>query len=280
MEINFYESLPFYISREKKIHSSMPSTHYHDAYEILYLISGEIYYYIEDRTYQIVSGVLLFINMNDLHKLVNLNGTTYERVTLVFKKGFLSNFLVDHEGFNLFSYFHSKSNAIKLGGYDQTFIEHLFNKMIQEEANQLPGYDYYQKILLMELLVFLKRKVDMGLNHSLIESNRANKKISRVLEFINSNYDKRITLDDLSQSFSISPSHLSRTFKEVTGFTCIEYLNNIRMKEARSLLKNSQLSVSEIADRVGFENLTHFGRVFKGTIGSSPLKYRKMNRGS
>ncbi|MBH5316275.1 helix-turn-helix transcriptional regulator [Paenibacillus sp. GSMTC-2017] len=280
MGINFYESLPFYISREKKTHSSISSAHYHDAYEILYLISGQIYYYVEDRTYQIVSGVLLFINMNDLHKLVNINGATFERVTLIFKKDFLSTFLIENEGYNLFSYFHSHSNAIKLGGYDQTFIEYHFNKMIQEETNKLPGYDYYQKVLLTELLLFLKRKVDMGLNLNLVESNRANKKISLILEFINHNYDKHVSLEDLSQNFSISPSHLSRTFKDVTGFTCIEYLNNIRMKEARSLLKDSKLSVSDIAVRVGFENLTHFGRIFKGTVGTTPLQYRKMSRAS
>ncbi|GKU78912.1 AraC family transcriptional regulator [Paenibacillus sp. L3-i20] len=280
MEINFYESLPFYISREKKTRSSIASAHYHDAYEILYLISGQIYYYIEDRTYQIVSGVLLFINMNDLHKLVNVNGATFERVTLVFKKDFLSTLLIEEAGCNLFSYFHSHSNAIKLGGNDQTFIEYHFNKMIQEETNKLPGYDYYQKVLLTELLLFLKRKVDMGPSYNLIESNRANQKVSRILEFINLNYDKRVTLDDLSQRFSISPSHLSRTFKEVTGFTCIEYLNNIRIKEARSLLNNSKLSVSDIALCVGFENLTHFGRIFKSTVGTSPLQYRKMSRTS
>lgn len=152
--------------------------------------------------------------------------------------------------------------------------------MIQEDKNKLPGYDYYQKILLTELLLFLKRKVDMGLNDYQIESNRANNKIYRILEFINLNYDKRLSLVDLSQSFCISSSHLSRTFKKVTGFTCIEYLNNIRMKEARSLLQESKLSVLDIATRVGFENLTHFGRIFKCTVGISPLQYRKLSRTS
>lgn len=71
----------------------MPSNHYHDAYEILYLVSGELYYFIEDRTFQIVSGVLLFINANDLHRLINVNGTMYERVTLLFKREFLRDFL-------------------------------------------------------------------------------------------------------------------------------------------------------------------------------------------
>ncbi|WP_312876316.1 cupin domain-containing protein [Paenibacillus agri] len=85
LEINFYQSDPFYISRESKRVTSMPTTHYHDAYEILYLVSGELYYFIEDRTYQIVGGVILFINVYDLHRLVNVHNTMYERLSLLFK---------------------------------------------------------------------------------------------------------------------------------------------------------------------------------------------------
>ncbi|WP_410769927.1 AraC family ligand binding domain-containing protein [Fontibacillus sp. BL9] len=105
METNFYESEPFHISRERKTHSSIPSLHYHDAYEILYFVSGELHYFIENRTYQVVGGILLLINANEAHRLVNSNGAVYERVTLLFKKEFLRPFLPDPEAFDLFSCF-------------------------------------------------------------------------------------------------------------------------------------------------------------------------------
>lgn len=279
LEINFYKSDPFHISREKKNVSSMPSNHYHDAYEILYLVSGELYYFIEDRTFQIVSGVLLFINANDLHRLINVNGTMYERVTLLFKREFLRDFFADSPlPSDLFSCFHSRSNAIKLSGNDQIFIENLFNKLIHEDTKRPPGFDYYRKILLMELLIFIQRKKLPYQNEHFVETNKTHKKISQIIHFINGNFAEPLSLEYISDRFSISTSHLSRTFKDTTGFTFIEYINNTRLKEARSLLQDSKLTVSEIAERTGFGNLTHFGRVFKTMTGTSPLKYRKQNR--
>ncbi|CAH0118137.1 HTH-type transcriptional activator RhaR [Paenibacillus sp. CECT 9249] len=276
--MKFYKSDLFGISRERKTHSSIPSDHYHDAYEILYIISGELYYFIGDRTYQVVGGVLLLINMNDIHKLINSNGSMYERVTLQFKKEFLEGFLAAGEAFDPCSCFQSGSSAIKLRAQEQGFVEGLFHKMIAEHTNQSPQSDLYLKLLLIELLIFIGRKQHSGHRGLYIESNRTHKQISRIVNYINHHYAKRLTLDDISKNFYMSPSHVSRTFKDSTGFTFIEYVNNVRVKEACTLLKDSNLTVSEIAERVGFDNLTHFGRIFKGTTGSSPLKYRKLNQ--
>lgn len=281
MEINFYESELFYISREKKIHSSIPSHHYHDAYEILYIISGELYYFIGDRTYQVVSGVLLLINMNEVHRLINSNGAEYERVTLLFKKEALQSLLPEAEDLDLFDYFRSDSNAVKLRGHEQNFVEDLFDKIIREDTsnstNKSASSELYVRLMLMELLIFIKRKFDNGHNDYFIESNRTYRQISQIINYIHENYNQRLTLEDISKKFYLSQSHLSRTFKESTGFTFIEYVNNVRMKEACTLLKSSKLTVSEIAELVGFESQTHFGRIFKSIVGVPPLKYRKMN---
>lgn len=277
METRLYKSVPFDVSREKKTHSSIPSLHYHDAYEILYIVSGDLYYSIEDKTYQIVGGVLLLINKNDKHRLMNANGSEYERVTLLFQEDFLRNFIIENEDFDPLSCFRSGSNAIKLGGREQEFVEGIFHKIISEDRKKLPGHDYYRKILLAELLLFINRKLDSRQTYDLIESNRAHKPISQVVNFINRHYSERLTLEDLSRKFFLSPSYLSRTFKGATGYSFIEYINNIRVKEARSLLERPEMSISDIAERVGFGNLTHFGRIFKSITGISPLKYRQKN---
>lgn len=277
MELNFYQSDLFDISREKKTVSSMPSNHYHDAYEILYLVSGDLYYFIEGNTYHVVSGGLILINMNGIHRLVNVNGTMYERVTLLFKKEFLRDFFTENIDFDPFSCFHSSSNVIKLSAYDQLFVENLFNKMIHEETGKLLGSNCYLRVILMELLIYIQRKMTIDQGDHLVESNQTHKKISKIIPFINENFSNPLSLEYISEKFSISPSHLSRTFKSTTGFTFVEYVNNIRVKAACTLLKDSRLSISEVADRVGFDNLTHFGRVFKSMIGVSPMKFRKVN---
>ena len=88
-----------------------------------------------------------------------------------------------------------------------------------------------------------------------------------------------MTLQTISERFYISPYYFSRTFKQITGFTFIEYLNGVRIKEAQKLLRKTNLSIGKIAESVGYQNNTHFGRLFKKATGISPLAYRKQCSG-
>ncbi|KGP82555.1 MULTISPECIES: AraC family transcriptional regulator [unclassified Paenibacillus] len=271
----FYESTLFDISRKKQIYTSMPSSHYHDAYEILYLISGDFYYFIGDRTYQVAGGTLLFMDIHERHKLVNSGCNMYERVTLLFKKEFLQYLCTEGQCEELLELFKSDYRALKMTGKDQYFIEQLFQKMIQEEQKQARGYEQYQQILLVELLINLNRKLFDSLTAPLVESNRAHKKVLDIVNYVNQHYMEPLKLCEISRQFDISSSYLCRTFKESTGFSFIEYINNIRIKEARDLLVGSSFNVTEIAGMVGFDNTSHFGRTFKLMMGISPLCFRK-----
>ncbi|WDQ31655.1 AraC family transcriptional regulator [Paenibacillus marchantiae] len=271
----FYESALFDVSRKKQVYTSMPSRHYHDAYEILYLISGDFYYYIGDRTYQVAGGTLLFMDIHERHKLVNSGCNMYERVTLLFKKEFLQQFCTRGQCEDLLELFKSDYRALKMTGKDQHFIEQLFQKMIQEGKKQARGYEQYQQILLVELLLYLNRKLFDSLVAPLVESNRTHKKVLDIVNHVNQHYMEPLKLCEISRQFDISSSYLCRTFKESTGFSFIEYINNIRIKEARDLLVGSSFNVTEIAGMVGFDNTSHFGRTFKLMMGISPLCFRK-----
>ncbi|WP_449602539.1 AraC family transcriptional regulator [Paenibacillus sp. Marseille-Q9583] len=271
----FYESTLFEISRKKQVYTSMPSRHYHDAYEILYLISGDFYYFIGDRTYQVAGGTLLFMDIHEMHKLVNSGCNMYERVTLLFKKEFLQHFCTGGQCEELLELFKSDYRALKMTGKDQYFIEQLFQKMIQEGKKQARGYEQYQQIILVELLLYLNRKLFDSRVAPLVESNRTHKKVLDIVNYVNQHYMEPLKLCEISQKFDISSSYLCRTFKEATGFSFIEYINNIRIKEARDLLVGSSFNVTEIAGMVGFDNTSHFGRTFKLMMGISPLCFRK-----
>ena len=133
-----------------------------------------VYYFIGDRTYQVVSGVLLLINMNEVHRLINSNGAEYERVTLLFKKEVLQSLLPEAEDLDLFDSFRSDSNAVKLRGHEQNFVEDLFDKIIREDTSNSTNSassELYVRLMLMELLIFIKRKFDNGHNDYFIESN-------------------------------------------------------------------------------------------------------------
>lgn len=92
---------------------------------------------------------------------------------------------------------------------------------------------------------------------------------------LENNYMKDLTLDKLARMTGINRFAFSRSFKERFGQGCISYLNSIRMRKGAELLRDSDLHITHIAFRVGYESLSQFERTFKKAHGSSPKEYRR-----
>lgn len=267
---------PFWMER-MTISSPAPSQHYHyhDCYELYYLYSGERYYFIKDKTYHIKRGTLVLINSYDIHCTTNFATSGYDRILINFKKDFLKKYLEDIHDVNLFECFNQSAHIIRLNSQEQRFMETFLHTMMNEYKAKDTGYNSYLKAALIQLLLFINRHNEQLNNSDLHYVNSTHKTISEITEYINANYNTDITLTSISDLFFISPYHLSRTFKRVTGFAFIEYLNAVRIKHAQKLLRETDLTISEIAEIVGYKSNTHFGRIFKGVTGFCPLSYRK-----
>lgn len=96
----------------------------------------------------------------------------------------------------------------------------------------------------------------------------------KAAEYLDTNYAQDISVDEIAGALGVSRSFLSRCFKEVHGMTILEYLLGVRMKKALSLLGETDLSVNEIAARIGFNNANYFFRKFKEEFGLTPTQYR------
>ncbi|MBO4902251.1 MAG: response regulator [Lachnospiraceae bacterium] len=93
--------------------------------------------------------------------------------------------------------------------------------------------------------------------------------------YILENYQKDISLDDVSREVDISPYYFSKLFKEETGENFIEYVTNIRIEKAKQLLASSRLSMKEICAQVGYADPNYFSRIFKKTVGVTPTEYKE-----
>ena len=93
------------------------------------------------------------------------------------------------------------------------------------------------------------------------------------IKYIQFNYSHEITIDDIARTVGVSRSHLYRLFMSNVGQSPIDYLTSYRIGEACNLLKNSQLSIAEIATSVGFSDKFYFSRVFKKSMGMPPSRY-------
>lgn len=99
------------------------------------------------------------------------------------------------------------------------------------------------------------------------------RKVDKVIRYIVENYDQQLRLEDLSNLVKISPSYLGSIFKEVTGNSPIEYLINIRITQSKQFI-NDGYSISETAEKVGFNDVFYFSKCFKNKEGMSPTKYK------
>lgn len=261
----------FYISRKRMKNYHGP--HVHDFFEILYLFSGERCFFINDRIFKMTAGDLIIINPDVLHKAISDQSPDCEGILLYFQEGFLAPNCPLRE--TLPQLFATETISINLPLNDRSLIEDLFFKMLQEDRTRKEGYQLALQGFLLQLLVLLGRHAMSGSDSSFKHPSPIHEKISEIAQFINQNYHEALSLTSLANRFYISPSYLSKVFKETTNFTLVEYINNVRIKEAKRLLMESRKKVVEIAAEVGFGSVTHFGRVFKEITGNSPLFYRK-----
>ena len=271
------QSNSFIISSKKAMgHYDMPTYHFHDMYEIYYLLSGERFYFIKDRTFNIKKGDLVFINEHYLHKTTDTGVPDHQRILIKFHEKFL---LTENSPLHeiLKTIFKKDNYVLRLPIHEQNNAEELLEKMMQESQTQNSGFEAYLQSLMIKLLVHFGRYIQQNSLNSFEHPSPIYGKISEIVQYINYNYLESITLATISERFYISPYYLSRVFKEVTGFTFIEYLNSVRIKEAQKLLRESKGKVISIAEKVGFGNVAHFGRVFKKVTGLSPLHYRKLS---
>ena len=100
---------------------------------------------------------------------------------------------------------------------------------------------------------------------------------SLVLQYIQHNY-QTLTLASLAEFFHYSEPHLSTLIKQNTGKNFTDLIKNLRMRDAKNLLLNTDRKVNEIADQIGYNSADHFSRVFRQTFGMSPADYRKENK--
>lgn len=113
----------------------------------------------------------------------------------------------------------------------------------------------------------------IGYTFDFIQVDHSNT-IYRVMEYIKSNFSRKITLEQIASCACLSSSHISGLFKKETGITISAYINHVRIEKSKLLLRQPELTIADVAAMCGFEDQSYFARVFKGQTGISPRKYR------
>lgn len=253
---------------------TMEDDHYHDYYEIYYMLSGKRIYFIRDRTYSIEQGDLVFIRKHELHKTMQTGDSSHERLIIHFDDIMLARLAGKHADL-LLTPFRQQSHIIRLPRQEQLAADQIIRRLLTEIRQQPDGYELFPPYAVTELLLIAARYTQQHELAPLHHTTPMHAKISEVIRYINAHFAEPLRLGGLAEHFFISPCYLSRMFKEMTGFTFSDYVILTRIKEAQRLLRETTGSITDIAAAVGFDNFSHFGKTFKKITRVSPRGYRK-----
>ncbi len=261
-----------HVKRLKKNHFAMLDPHRHDDYEINFITEGERFYFIHDSRYHLKKGGLIFIKAGELHRSMDAGDARYEKITLSFPPSYLDSLQRLQQDVDLEAPF-LKAIVLHVRHDELDYVERTLLRLLYEAEARPPGYHEECRLLVIQLLRFAQRA---AANRTYEEQQPISLtgRLPEIVEYMNRHYQLPITLQSLSTKYHYNPSYLSTLFKTTTGFSIIEYLNGVRVKQAKRLLRETDQSIGSITDAVGFRSVTHFGRIFKQHTGYSPSRYR------
>lgn len=256
----------------------MATDHMHGQHELYYLFGGERFYFIKDRLYQVQSGDLVIVPGDEVHKTSDTGVPNHERVVLYYDESFFARFDED-EAALLRSTFRGPRRVLRLDAPERLRVEQLLYGMLREIQDRPPGSALPIRHAAAELLLFASRHA-LGAQAEAAEeaASPTAAKMTEVAQHIAAHFRERLTLGELSRLFYLSPSYLSRTFKRRTGFGISEYVSITRIKEAQRLLRETDARITAVSEEAGFDNFSHFEKVFKAFARMTPRDYRAQFR--
>lgn len=252
--------------------------HWHPEIEMTLITSGEMIYRINHREYHVKKGDALFGNANTLHAGTMFQEHDCTYISITFDSRLLSGF----EG----SLIHSKYvkplvNDLSLSSYcfDGSEAWHTeITSAIQRIALQYgEKNDTSELTILMELYTILRElHLHMHTDTSLSSYDMRNYgRIRTILLFIENNYDRELTLNEIANQIHVCKNECCRIFKSYMHQSLFEFILEYRIEKSIGLLMDGSYSISEISLMSGFNDSNYFSRVFKKQKGCSPLQYRK-----
>lgn len=256
------DGLPFVlnIGLERNHFFQSKENNWHENIEIQLCTAGHGWVLLDGRRYTFSENDIIVVNSNVLHYTSTDTELTYDCLII-------STELCDQVGIN--------PNRIFFTPFiNNTVIVELFSQLktaFSDHSDICRSAKLHK--LTLEILIELTEYHSLP-KSEFISENKKFETVKKVVSYIRNNYQKKITLDDISKNVLCDKYTLCKEFKKLTGQTIIENLNSFRCIKAVDYL-SAGYSVSDTAALCGFENLSFFTKTFKKYIGSIPSKYKK-----
>ena len=268
---------PFKLYTETKDGIIIPSRFHDNAMELLEVTEGRVSVQIGTVFVAAEAGDFVFVPPTMVFRVDSEGGAASVR-GIRFDSSILENNMEKFEVDILYMFYVQAKNRISV--FDKTHPIHARLASLMQDAHDedaLKDVCYKLPIraniylMMTELLRFYcgsKNELDRMIYHNVL-------RLRPVVKYIDEHYKDKMTIELLSEMITVSQDYFTKIFRESMGKTPIDYINTIRINYAMRYLSDSELSMVEIAERVGFSNSNYFHKIFKQYMNSSPLAYRK-----
>lgn len=256
--------------------------HQHAFFELAYIVDGQAIHTLNGKRMHVKKGDYFIINYDEEHQYTLINRQPFKLVNVLFKGELLDQSFKNCKDFQqLINHYLIQISAALLGQKPTNMIFRDANGVIlkiirsitEEYEKQDNGYIalircYIVEIIIRTLRTICKSNMDI----------RDHDFVSYIKSYIDKNYMNPITLSDLSRELNFSLPYISQRFKQATGYTFVNYLQQKRMEHGGRLVANTDKKIGEISELVGYTDVKFFNAVFKKHWGVTPSAFRKSYR--
>ncbi|MBW6408648.1 AraC family transcriptional regulator [Clostridium weizhouense] len=268
--ISYEKNLPILISY---VSIKEYPLHWHNSIEIIYVLKGNLNITIDTDNFELTENELEIINVEETHSIYS-NDENNKVLIFQIDPTFFEKYYKDIK--NMFFYTNSSDDRAQEGEeYEE--LRKLLSRILCEFIQKQEDFNKEIESNLINLLYHL-------LNHfhyliyekeELKENSEQLERYHRISKYIYNNYNNNITLQEIAKKEFLSPHYLSHEIKSATGYTFTDLINLTRVEESLKLLLDTDMSISEISDEIGFSHIRYFNKNFKFYYNCTPFQYRK-----
>lgn len=256
--------------------------HYHAFHKILILLKGKVTYHIDGKAYRLEPYDIVLVHEGEIHRPQIEEGCEYERIIIYISDEFIRSY--NSENYSLCDCFTKaketgssvlRVKSLATSSLYKTIIE--LEDISKENENGSDAYAniLYEQIKFIEFLIQLNRAV-RNEKIAYIATSAPNRKIVEIMEYIEENMTKELTIEKISGKFFIDKYYLMHLFKEEAGCTVGQYITGKRLSKVDELMRQG-ISISEACYNCGFQNYSTFSRAYKKYFGCSPKDRNRQN---
>ncbi len=258
----------------------VPSRFGDSKMELVEVTSGNVRIQIGTEYIDASEGDFLFIPKGLVYRADSSDGYASVR-GIIFDNSIIESNMTNYENEILYMFYVQSENKIKIFPKSHPVHSSILRCMsdsyeeylAKDVCYKLPirANIYLAMTALLRYYCSTKNESERIIYHNVL-------RLRPVINYIAEHYSEKIYIDKLAEIIMVSADYFTKMFKDSIGKTPIDYINGIRINRAMQMLIESDKSVSEISDEIGFCNANYFNKIFKQYMGLTPLGYRKNNK--